>query len=337
MGNGTRLHRVWLFFCSVVVLTMTSPVVAADVGAAPPGELQTAIDLYHARRDSDAKAALEAIFAKEPQNHAALSYLARLAKRRKDWDEVIERYEFCLRLAPNNAEYWANASEAYARKAQRDPVFSGLPNIRKCREAIVKAVELDPETVQYRVGLFEFYRAAPRLIGGSMKLAREQLAEIAKRDAGTARMLEGKMALDEDDWAEAERAFRAAAELQPEKLEPRIALAELLIRQKKYGAAREFFAQLLESTPDSFLARYQLGRLAALSGEDLERGESCLRTYLSQPQRSSLLPTHAEARLRLGEILLRKGDRASAKQEFAEALKLEPWSKDAKKAVASVN
>ena len=84
-------------------------------------------------------------------------------------------------------------------------------------------------------------------------------------------------------------------------------------------------------------ALYQVGRSAALSGYELERGENCLRTYIAMPVREELEnPSLAAAHFRLGNILEKKGDRAGARSEYETALAIDPKQKLAREALAKL-
>lgn len=78
------------------------------------------------------------------------------------------------------------------------------------------------------------------------------------------------------------------------------------------ATAREDFGKLLHANPSYAVAHYDL----ALAEERLERypaAESELRIALS------LAPAYARARFALGVVLLREGDHAAARNEFARA------------------
>jgi tetratricopeptide (TPR) repeat protein len=85
------------------------------------------------------------------------------------------------------------------------------------------------------------------------------------------------------------------------------------------------------------LALYQIGRTAALSGQQLDRGEKFLRTYIAMPVREELEnPSLAAAHFRLGTILEKKGDSAGARAEYEMALKIDPKQKLAREALAKL-
>jgi TolA-binding protein len=82
---------------------------------------------------------------------------------------------------------------------------------------------------------------------------------------------------------------------------------------------------------------YQVGRTAALSGQQLDRGEKCLRTYIAMPVREELEnPSIAAARYRLGCILERKGNASGARTEYETAVSLDPKQKQAREALAKL-
>jgi predicted TPR repeat methyltransferase len=80
-----------------------------------------------------------------------------------------------------------------------------------------------------------------------------------------------------------------------------------------------------------------VGRTAAVSGYQLDRGEKCLRTYIAMPMREDLEnPSIAAAHFRLGNILEKKGDTPGARSEYETALKIDPKQKLAREALANL-
>lgn len=85
--------------------------------------------------------------------------------------------------------------------------------------------------------------------------------------------------------------------------------------------------------PDAPISSYLIGRVAAETGEQLERGEAALRAYLQvtpKPNERSLAAAH----WRLGVIFEKRGDIATARQEFASAATMDPNLKAAKETLA---
>ncbi len=89
--------------------------------------------------------------------------------------------------------------------------------------------------------------------------------------------------------------------------------------------------QVLTRDSTRLVARYQIGKIAALTGRELDVGEAALRYYLARPVAPDA-PTHADAKWRLGMILERRGDRAGAAALYREVLAENPSHAGAKEA-----
>ena len=112
-----------------------------------------------------------------------------------------------------------------------------------------------------------------------------------------------------------------------------------LVYQNKEDWTQAFAAldRALALDPNFPFALYQVGRTAALSGQQLDRGEQCPPTYLALPLREDLEnPSIAAAHFRLGNILEKKGDRSVARSEYETALAIDPKQKLAQEALAKL-
>ncbi len=85
--------------------------------------------------------------------------------------------------------------------------------------------------------------------------------------------------------------------------------------------------------PDLPIVRYAIGRAAAESGEQLDRGEAALRKYLEYSPHPNE-PSIAAAHWRLGMIAEHRGDIPAARQSYETAAKMDPNLKPAKDALA---
>ena len=84
------------------------------------------------------------------------------------------------------------------------------------------------------------------------------------------------------------------------------------------------------------MAVYQIGKTSALSGLKLERGEECLKKYLTyKPKQNE--PNHGGANMRLAQIKEKQGKKAEAKKLFELALQLDPALKEAKEGLERVS
>ncbi|MFT3831487.1 MAG: tetratricopeptide repeat protein [Opitutaceae bacterium] len=322
-----RLLALFLCLSSAALCDETATV----DGRSP--ERAAAHEAFAARRDSEAQAAFEKLLAANPADHETVYHLGRLAKRRGDWPTAASRYERCTQLAPQVALYWADLGEAYGKLAAKAGLFQQLGLARKCGAALQKAVALEPENREYREGLIEFCERAPGIAGGGRDKALAQAVEIGRREPFAGAMITGAIHSRAKNTEAAERAFREAARLDPQNDEPLAALGLLYADAGRFAEAFAQFDQLLVRNPANFAALYQLGRIAALSGERLSDGESALRRYLQQADHPPGQPTNAHAHLRLGEILAHRGDKGAARAEFQAALQLDAGLKPAAEAL----
>ena len=102
--------------------------------------------------------------------------------RRDDPDHAAVLFREAIAQAPDSAEahYWLGV--AYGRQARKANVIRQVRLAMKTREEFERAVELDPNDLQARFALVEFYTLAPMVFGGGDRKAFQQATEIAARD-----------------------------------------------------------------------------------------------------------------------------------------------------------
>ncbi|MSU69653.1 MAG: tetratricopeptide repeat protein [Opitutaceae bacterium] len=277
---------------------------ASPASAATPTE--AAIALYQAKQFSAARAALEKITAAEPGNAAACFYLGHTLRLRGDaasYEEAVKWLEQATHLEPTNAAYLADyggTSMEFAGKIKATSKLKALSAATTGRDAMERALILDPGNLDARTGLLQFYSQAPWPIGSSAK-AYAQAEEIRKRNA-TRGLL---------------------------------AFVTLKVGERKYSEAFALSEAFLSSQPASYVALHQLGRTAAISGQNIERGIAALQQCLSLTPPPNY-PTHAGVQYRLGTLFERKGDLPAARAAYEAALKLEPGNQSAAGALAKL-
>lgn len=267
--------------------------VARTVGGAVSDETVAAAKaLYHQRgKSAEAQQAFEAIAAADPQNHAGQFYLGQLAMRRDDTVQGVAHLERAVALAPNDGESHKALGDAYGRAAQKASIFSQLGFAKKCLASYQRAVALAPERVDFRQSLFEYYRQAPGFAGGGRDKAEAEAAAIKRLDPAAGRN----------------------------------AFGILYAGEKNYAAAFAQFDEVLAISPDDFTALYQIGRLAVLTGDSVDRGIAALKRCLElPPPPHPLTPTPAVLNWRLGNLYEQKSDRTAARAAYEAALKHDP-------------
>ncbi|HSA57791.1 MAG TPA: tetratricopeptide repeat protein [Gemmatimonadaceae bacterium] len=209
-----------------------------------------------------------------------------------------------------------------------------LPGLAKrIRDNFERAVAMDPDYLDAREGLVEFYLRAPGIAGGSVQKAKQQAGEVAHRSAYRGARISASIARRTKDTASAVRIYEQLAEQFPDSVVSHVDLIALHVAQRQWPAAWRAVERFEAAFPGRPLARYQVGRVASESGERLEQGQQALQTYLALPPRPNE-PTHAAAQWRLGMIREKQGDRQSARAHYETALALDAKFVPARDALA---
>jgi tetratricopeptide (TPR) repeat protein len=238
-------------------------------------------------------------------------------------------------MSPKNAVYYDWLGRAYGRQAQNASKFR-LPFLaRKTKNAWDTALALDPDNLDVRDDLITYYTQAPGFVGGSKEKAREMAGEIRKRNAYRGSIAVANLCAADKDNACVERELVNMTTNYPDSSGAVVSLAAFYANQKEYEKAFSLLDQRLRSKPGELPTLFQVGRTAALSGQNLERGESAMKTYLASATPPNA-PAPANAHYRLGMIYEKKGAKDLAREEYRSALQLNPRLEEAKKALGSL-
>ena len=259
--------------------------------AASPAGFQDALALYNGAHYSEARAIFGQLAAGHPDDPVLNFYLGRLALWFDDDATGLACLEKAAWTLPRNARIQNALGDAYGMAAQKAPIYSKFGWAMKCKAAYERAVELEPRNPDYHWSLMGYFQLAPRIAGGGFDKA----------------------------YAEAER-IRA--------LDPvggRVAFATVCLADGKPERAFAPFDEVLRRTPDDFTALYNIGRCAAISGEQLDRGLASLKRCLRLPVPPGTgKPKIVNVHYRMGNILEKKGDRAGAAIEYGIARRIDP-------------
>jgi tetratricopeptide (TPR) repeat protein len=269
------------------MLCLLSP---AARGGQPAGYTE-AVALYDSRQYSAAQSAFARIARDHPDDLEVNFHLGRLALWFDDERTAQAHLERALQLAPNDARLFNALGDTYGLYAQKAPLLAKIGWARRCRTAYERAVELEPGSAAYRWSLLAYYQLAPFVVGGSEDKARYEAEAIAR--------------------------------LEP--MAGRIARATLQLAAHHHAAAFAEFEPVLRAHPDDFVALYQFGRCADLSGERLDLGLQCLRRCLELKAPSGDdLPRPVHVLHRIAGILAQQGDPEGARVAREQARVLEP-------------
>lgn len=265
-------------------------------------QLAAARALFDAGQFPAAEIAFTQLAATQKTNAVVADYLGRLALRRDDTDTAIEWFRKAVGIAPDCASYQRDLGDAYGRAAQTAMLFWKLGHAKKSVACYQRAVEFAPANVEFRQSLFEYYRQAPEIAGGGLAKARAEAAAIAKLDP----------------------------------VRGHFSQAMLHIADGKPDRAFSELDEALRLAPDDYASLFQLGQLAAETGQQVERGLAAFRRCLELPSPWPPNTPHFAAQMWIGWILEKKHDFAGARAAYEAALRLEPGFKLAAEALTRI-
>lgn len=306
--------------------------VAFPLAAQTPAD---AIALYQQGKTAEADAAFGKIAKATPNNAQAQYYLGRIAFDRGDNERASELFERAISLDAKSSDYHLWLGRVYGIRAQEASVFGKASLAKKTKAEFEKAVELDPNNVEARSSLIDYYVLAPGFMGGSIDKAKEQAAEIAKRDAARGVRETAKVYRLQKKWPEAEQVYVAAIRKNPADKDFRRDLGFVYQQSEQWAKAYQTFAYLVKEDPSDMASQYQIGRTAALSGQFLNEGEQALVKYLGYTPKADEPPAKW-AHMRLASIYEKKNRPDLAKAEYRKALALDPKFKEAKDALSKL-
>ena len=161
---------------AALLLWSTVPAFAASEAIAP------GVQLFESRRFEEARKFFEPYVEKNPRDAEGTYYLGRTLFALGRFEPAAEQLEKSVEIRPSSDTLlWLGRS--YGQFAMQASIFRQAGLAKKCKAAWEKAVVLDPNNLNVREDLIQYYLRAPGFMGGSVRKAREQAAEIRKRDA----------------------------------------------------------------------------------------------------------------------------------------------------------
>lgn len=221
---------------------------------------------------------------------ALLGLLAKVRIRQGEVEQAAECMEKVTALQPDQPEHFSELAGIYGACASKASILKKMGWAKKCAAALEKASALAPERLDLRKACFDYYQAAPSIVGGGKEKALAAAMEIEKRDT----VIGG--------WLR----------------------CEVALKDKKFDEAFHIADELRAKHPDHAVGLYALGEVAIPAGRRLDEAEAALNAYLAAKPCGGLAPSYAQAHYQLGLLAAFRGDAAGAKLQYQEALKQDP-------------
>jgi tetratricopeptide (TPR) repeat protein len=167
------MKRAFLTFC-VWLFSLTA------TGAASSPEF--GIRLFNDKQWTTAQQFFESYTSRHPTDAVGAFYLGRTLFEQQQYERALEWLEKAALLESTNSQYHLWLGRAYGHRAQRASILWQFPLARKVKFHFEKSVQLDPDNVDARADLAEYYLKAPRILGGGKEKAEAQGREISRRN-----------------------------------------------------------------------------------------------------------------------------------------------------------
>jgi Tfp pilus assembly protein PilF len=206
----------------------------------------------------------------------------------------------------------------------------------QCKDEFLAAVAADPNYLDARFGVLEWYLQVPAIAGGSEEKAAEQAAEIRKRDSLRGHLAYAAIYRKQQKPELVRGEYAAMVKEQPSSAKAHYWYGSHFISEKNFPAASAEFDTAVKLDGNYMPAWFQVGHVAALTGSGLARGEDALKRYLNYKPASDEPGLH-RAHYWLGAIFEKLGKKAEAKAAYLTSLKINASQKDVQEALKRVS
>jgi len=321
----------------------------------------TAEELIQAGHWKRARALVERRLREAPDDPNAIFLASQIRNAFGDHASPPWLAEKAVRLDGAVARYHRQLAEVQGITAQHAGIFQQLMLARRFRKEIDAALALDPNDLQARRDLVEFYLLAPGVVGGDTKKAETVARQIAAIDVAEGFLAEARIAEIRKDHAPMEAMLRQAAEIRPPSYRALMALAQFYLASDHrdeataealgrtalaidggrigaycvladvyagrgdWSALDDILSTAVREVPDDYAPYYRAAERLLAGGFDPARAERYLGLYLTQETEGSQ-PTAADGHWKLGLALRAQGQEANAVREWNTAVQLDPES-----------
>ena len=257
----------------------------------------------------DAQVEMIAFLKSNPDHKKAIELLGDSYGHQKKWDEAITEYKTLIEKEPNNANYQYKYGGALGMKALSISKLRALGIIGDVKEAFLKAAELDPKHIDARWALVELYVSLPGIVGGSTSKALHYATELEDLSQVDGYLAKGYVYEYDSEPELAEKFYRLAI-----KVGGSVTCYDKLTNFYEVQNQPDKAIRNLEEGQRKLqrnAMHYQIGKVCADYNVQLDKGEKCLKAYLSHHSAKDGVPKEW-AYYRMAQIYKHKKEKAEA-------------------------
>ena len=284
----------------------------------------------------EAIAALDGQIRRAPNDAAAHNLLCRAYFSLGQWDRGISNCEKAVSLAPDNSQFHLWLGRIYGEKADKSSFMTAAGLARRVRDEFEKAVHLNPQSVDARSDLAEFYLEAPGIVGGGRDKAQQQANSLLFLDPARAHWIKGRIAEKRNDYLTAEREYQEAIDSSHGSASAWLNLGLFYRHRKQLDKMEKALLQVRSAPLDRPDALVDAAEILIHAQRNLPEAVELLRVYLNSNSKVEQAPEF-KAHYLLGTAREELGDKQNAATEYRSALELAKEYQPAQQALQRVN
>jgi tetratricopeptide (TPR) repeat protein len=271
--------------------------------------------LYRDGKIAEARRAAESVLKQQEDNPDAHYWMAAILSHReiRDLEGATDHIEEAVDRNPNNADYQYLLGGIYGQTASSAGMFKQAFLAPKIKRAFAKAVELNPDHVEARIALAQYYLMAPGIMGGDDEEGFRQIDEATKRNEKRGRLVKAAMLERKTRLADAEEELKTLASHYPNDWIPHKNLGYFYLRRSRYDESLRSMQRYVSLRPDTSDAFDSMGEVQLAAGRTDEAIITLKKGLVIEPTLGSSL-------FLLGQAYEKKGMKAEAKEAYQKAI-----------------
>jgi tetratricopeptide (TPR) repeat protein len=233
------------------------------------------------------------------------------------FEEAVKLGEQCVAAHPQLSNCHLALGNALGAKAMSNGIMSAIGYAGTIRDAFKKAVELDPQNMEARFSLLQYYMQAPAIVGGGSGKAQTLATQTVGVNPEGGKLMMARLDASDDKLAKAEAAVLAMPTSSNEAVaqgqrDLMVNLGNKYLADKRYADSERMFREASRRHPDSDGALYGLARLQQEQGKHYEALVTMEQVIAMNPR--------ASAWYRIGQSQQALGDKPKAAAAYEKAL-----------------
>lgn len=244
-----------------------------------------------------------------------------------NWDRALDLAEDLVDDFPKSSKAYYLLASAIRVKMQDVSRVRAMFSLGDYKDALAKAIELNPENTDARVEEIGFYMMAPSVAGGDKDLAAKKIVQLKKINKVQGLEMEAQLADVNGDKDKLEGIYQEILTLKPNYPNALMQLGVMAMQKNNYLKADEYLLKINgdEDAGWLLLAQYQRAKARVLAKQDSDTAISLLQEYeksLLTVKSKINLPDASAVYWRMALAYENKGDVKQAIKLLKQSVKL---------------